>query len=242
MKLYVVGIGPGEAAQLTPKAAAALTHCQVVAGYSLYLSQIEPLLEGKERIATGMTGEVERCSLAIQAALSGKTVAVVSGGDPGVYGMAGLVLELAASHPTLTVEVIPGVTAATAAAAVLGAPLGHDFVVVSLSDRLTSRGSIEQRLRLAAQGDFIICIYNPASHTRPDTLQWACDILLKELVDTTPCGIVRQVGREGESSTILTLRQLRDTAVDMSTTVIIGSRSTKVLGNRLVTPRGYRDI
>jgi len=240
MKLYVVGIGPGDQAQMTPLAAKALQESEVIIGYTLYLDLIAPLLEGKHCISTGMKRELDRCRAAVDEALSGRTVAVVSGGDAGIYGMAGLVLELAAEHPEVEVEVVPGVTAACAAAAVLGAPLGHDFAVISLSDLLTDWLVIEKRLRLAAQGDFVICLYNPSSRQRADYLSKACSIVAAHLAPETPCGIVREAGRDGQQAHITTLKELAQKQVDMLTTVIIGSSKTVVTGGKLVTPRGYR--
>jgi len=239
MKLYVIGIGPGELPQMTPRAAQAIAASQVVAGYTLYLELIEPLLAGKERISTAMKGEVKRCKAAVDAALSGRTVAVISSGDAGVYGMAGLVLELAAPYPQLEVEVIPGITAACASAAVLGAPLGHDFAVISLSDLLTDLALIEKRIRLASQADFLLCLYNPASKKRADYLGRACAIVLENRPGETPCGIVRNAGRQSQRHKIMTLSELAHTPVDMFTTVIIGNSQTKIIGGRLVTPRGY---
>lgn len=239
MKLYVVGIGPGGVEQMTARAVRAIEGCQVVAGYAPYLEQIAPLCEGKTLLSTGMRGEVERCRMAVEAALAGRRVAVVSGGDAGVYGMAGLVHQLAAEHPQLEVEVVPGVTAACAAAAVLGAPIGHDFAVISLSDLLTEWELIERRLRLAAQAGFILCIYNPSSKKRADTLRRACRIVMECRDAATPCGMVRDAGRPGEYSRLLTLGELAETPADMSTTVIIGNSATRRMGGRLVTPRGY---
>lgn len=239
MKLWIVGIGPGGPFELTPRARAAIEESAVVAGYSLYLGFLRPLLAGKELISTGMRGEAERCRAAVRAARSGKVTAIVSGGDAGVYGMAGLALELAAPYPELEIEIVPGVTAACAAAAALGAPLGHDFAVISLSDLLTERALIEKRLRLAAEGDFVLCLYNPMSRTRPDTLRRACGILLGARGPETLCGMVRNAGREGQQVRVLTLGELGGARADMLTTVIVGSSKTRLVEGRLVTPRGY---
>lgn len=239
MKLTIVGIGPGRAGDMTARAREAIERCDVVAGYGLYLDLVEDLIAGKERISTGMRGEVERCRRAVDTALSGKDVVVVSSGDAGVYGMAGLCLQLAEGHPELPVEVVPGVTAALSASAVLGAPLTHDFAAISLSDLLTPWEVIAKRLRLAAQADFVLCIYNPASRGRHDYLAKACRILLESRDGDTPCGVARNIGREGESSKILTLAELVEYEVDMLSTVVIGSSQTKVINGRLVTPRGY---
>lgn len=242
MKLYCIGIGPGGAEQMTLRAVRALADCDCVAGYGLYLDLIAELIEGKERIQTGMTREVDRCTAARDAAKAGHTVAVVSSGDAGVYGMAGLLFEVCADDPEIEIEVIPGITAACSGGAVLGAPLTNDFACISLSDLLTPWEVIEQRLRGAAQGDFCIALYNPASKKRTDHLRRACDILLETLSPETVCGTVRNIGREGESYTLTTLGALRDTAVDMLTTVFIGNSRTRVIGGRMVTPRGYRGV
>lgn len=242
MKLYVIGIGPGGEEQMTLRAVRALAQCDCVAGYGLYLDLIAPLLAGKERIQTGMTREVDRCTAARDAALAGKTVAVISSGDAGIYGMAGLMFEVCEGHPALEIEVIPGITAAASGGAVLGAPLTNDFAVISLSNLLTPWEVIEQRLRAAAQGDFCIALYNPASKKRTDHLQKACDILLSVQPPEIPCGLVRNIGRAGESYTLTTLGALRDTPVDMLTTVFIGNSVTRVIDGRLVTPRGYRGV
>ena len=239
-ELYVVGIGPGNAENLTGAARAALEKASLLCGYTVYVDLLRPLYPEKETYTTGMTGEIERCRRCLERAAAGETVALVCSGDAGVYGMAGPVLALAPEYPGVSVTVIPGVTAALSGAALLGAPLGHDFCVISLSDRLTDWALIEKRLRLAAQGDFAICLYNPASKHRRDYLQRACDILLTEKGGDTVCGLARQIGREGESWRVLTLKALRDTEADMFTTVFIGSSQTREIGGRLVTPRGYR--
>ena len=239
-ELYVVGIGPGNAGSLTGAARAALEKASLLCGYTVYIELLRPLFPEKQYYATGMTGEIERCRYALSRAAAGETVALVCSGDAGVYGMAGPVLELKPEYPGATVEMIPGVTAALSGAALLGAPLGHDFCVLSLSDRLTDWALIEKRLRMAARGDFAICLYNPASRHRRDYLQRACGILLEELPGDTVCGLARRIGREGESWQILDLRALRDTEADMFTTVFIGSSQTRAIGGRMVTPRGYR--
>ena len=167
-------------------------------------------------------------------------MAMVCSGDAGVYGMSGLMLEIGVDYPEVEVEVIPGVTAALSGGAVLGAPLTHDFAVISLSDRLTPWDKIEKRLKLAAEADFSICLYNPSSKGRPDYLKRACDILLSVLPEDRICGTVENIGREGESRAIYTLKELRDTQVNMFTTVFIGNSMTKEIGGRMVTPRGYR--
>lgn len=242
MKLYVIGIGPGGEDQMTLRAVRALEQCDCVAGYGLYLNLIGSLIHGKELIQTGMTREVDRCTAARDMARSGHTVAVISSGDAGIYGMAGLIFELCQPYPEIEIEVIPGITAACSGGAVLGAPLTNDFAVVSLSNLLTPWETIEKRLYAAAQGDFCLCLYNPSSKRRTDHLQRACDILLTERSADTPCGLVRNIGRDGESFELMTLQELRNTAVDMLTTVFIGNSATRVINGRLVTPRGYRNV
>lgn len=239
-KLTVVGIGPGAESALTGAAKAALAEAEVLCGYTLYGELLRPLYPEKEFYTTGMTGEIQRCRHALELAAAGKTVALVCSGDAGVYGMAGPVLELAPEYPGAEIEVIPGVTAALSGAALLGAPLGHDFCVISLSDRLTDWKQIEERLRCAAKGDFAICLYNPASRHRRDTLRRACDILLETLPPETVCGLARNIGREGENLQILSLHRLREAEADMFSTVFIGSSRTREIAGRMVTPRGYR--
>ena len=240
-KLYVVGIGPGAADQMTVKALRALESCDVIAGYGVYVDLVKPLLPEKEYLVTPMRREVDRCRMAIDCALSGRTTAMISSGDAGVYGMAGLIFELAEGRD-VEIEVIPGVTAALSGGAVLGAPLTHDFAVISLSDALTPWEKIEARLECAAQGDLCIAIYNPSSHRRPDYLKRACGILLRHISADTVCGIVRNIGREGEEFRVMTLGELADTRVDMFTTVFIGNQMTKIIGGRMITPRGYRNV
>ena len=239
-ELKVVGVGPGGADCLTEQARRALTEAELIVGYTLYVKLLRPLFPDKAFADTGMTGEIERCRLCLREAAAGRRVALVCSGDAGVYGMAGPVLELAPEYPGVEVEVIPGVTAALSGGALLGAPLGHDFCVISLSDRLTDWSVIENRLRMAARGDFAICLYNPASRHRGDYLRRACAILREEKDGGTVCGLVRNVGREGENWRILTLDGLSEAEADMFTTVFIGSSTTLNIGGRMVTPRGYR--
>ena len=239
-ELYVIGMGPGDKQSLTGAARSALDRAELICGYTLYVELLKPLYPDKETYTTGMTGELARCRHCLEQAATGKTVALVCSGDAGVYGMAGPVLELAPEYPAVRMEIIPGVTAALSGAALLGAPLGHDFCVISLSDRLTDWTVIEKRLRMAARGDFAICLYNPASKHRADYLKRACDILLEEIDSSTVCGLARMIGREGESFRLLDLQTLRDAEADMFTTVFIGSSQTRNIAGRMVTPRGYR--
>ena len=240
MKVTVIGLGPGGGADLTGRARAALEACDLIVGYTAYIDLVRADFPQKETLSTGMRREVDRCRAAVEAARTGKDVAVVCSGDSGVYGMAGLIYEVAQEYDPIEIEVVPGITAACGGAAVLGAPLTHDFAVVSLSDLLTPWEKITARLTAAAQADFVLCLYNPASHSRPDYLQRACDILLSAGKDpATVCGTVRNIGRAGEAAALLTLGELRDTQVDMFTTVFVGNSQTKVIGGKMVTPRGY---
>ena len=238
-RLYVVGIGPGSHRGMTIAADEALREAEIIIGYSKYVELVRPYYPHKEYRDTGMTRETERCALALELAQDGKTVALVCSGDSSVYGMAGLIYELAGENSEVEIGVIPGVTAALSGGAILGAPLGHDFAVISLSDLLTPWETIEKRLRAGAAGDFCMSLYNPGSHKRTDYLQKACDILLETLPAETVCGLAMQIGREGETFRVLTLGELRDTTVDMFTTVFIGNSQTRVIGGKMVTPRGY---
>ena len=238
--LYVIGIGPGAYEKMTIEAAEALKSSDVIVGYTVYVDLVREHFPGKEFLTTPMKREVERCELAFAEAAKGKTVAMICSGDAGVYGMTGLMYEIGVRYPQVELKLIGGLTAATSGAAVLGAPLIHDFAVVSLSDLLTPWEKIEKRVELAAAADFVICLYNPSSKKRKDYLQRACDLVLKHQSPETVCGYVKNIGREGEEGHVLTLRELRDTQVDMFTTVWIGNSQTKNMGGKMVTPRGYR--
>ena len=239
MKLYIVGLGPGAQNDMTGRARAALEECDLIAGYTVYVDLVRDMYPDKEVLTTPMRKEVDRCRAAIEAAASGRTVAMVCSGDPGVYGMAGLCYELAVEYPPIDIEVVPGISAANGGAAVLGAPLMHDYAIISLSDLLTPWEAIEARLDAAARSDFVMCLYNPSSHKRPDYLQRACDILLRSKSPETVCGFVRNIGRIGEEAHVTTLGELRDTKVDMFTTVFIGNSRTREIDGMMVTPRGY---
>lgn len=238
--IYVVGIGPGAYEKMTIEAAEALRDCDAIIGYTVYVDLVREHFPGKEFLTTPMRKEVDRCRMAFEEAEKGKKVAMICSGDAGVYGMAGLMLELGREYPDCEVKVIPGVTAATGGAAVLGAPLIHDFALISLSDLLTPWEKIEKRLRLAAEADFVICLYNPGSKKRADYLEKACRIMMESKSKDTVCGIVSQIGREGESMRVLSLEKLMKTPVDMFTTVFIGNSQTVEIDGRMVTPRGYR--
>ena len=241
-KLYVIGLGPGSYEDMTMRAVKALASCDVIAGYTVYVDLIRDYYPDKEFLTTPMTKEEERCRLALETASAGKTTAMVCSGDAGVYGMAGLMYELKADYPEVELKIVPGITAATGGAAVLGAPLMHDFAVISLSDLLTPWEKIEARLRAAAAADFVICIYNPSSRKRKDYLARACRILREFKRADTVCGIVKNIGRDGEMKKILTLEELEQTEADMFTTVYVGNEQTKNLDGYMVTPRGYRDV
>ena len=240
-KLYVVGIGPGAAEEMTVRAMRALEACDVIVGYGVYVDLIRPLFPEKEYLQTAMRKEVERCRAAIECALRGKCVAVTSSGVAGVYGMAGLVFELAQGLD-VEIEVIPGVTAALSGGAALGAPLTHDFAVISLSDLLTPWETIERRLECAARADLCVVLYNPASRRRANHLKKACEILMRHASAETVCGVARNIGREGAQTQLMTLRELSDFPADMFTTAFVGNQHTRMIDGKMVTPRGYKDV
>ncbi len=238
-KLYVVGIGPGSYENMTQRAQEALRNSDILIGYTVYIDLVKEHFPDKEMLTTGMRKEVERCELALEKAAEGKDVAMICSGDAGVYGMSGLIEELAVKYEGVEVVTVPGVSAVLSGAAILGAPLMHDFAVISLSDLMTPWEKIEKRLLSASEADFVICLYNPSSHKRHDYLQKACDLVLKNQSPDTVCGIAKNIGREGESIEVLTLKELRDTEVDMFSTVFIGNSQTKKINGKMVTPRGY---
>ncbi len=239
-KIDIIGIGPGAYEQMTIQAAKTLEQCDVIVGYTVYIDLVKDHFPGKEFLTTPMKKEVDRCILAFEEARKGKHVAMICSGDAGVYGMSGLMYELGVEYPDVALSVLPGVTAAIGGAAILGAPLIHDFCLISLSDLLTPWEKIESRLREASKADFVICLYNPSSIKRHDYLQKACDIMMEYKEEDTVCGTVQQIYRENQKDTLITLKELRDTKVDMFTTVFIGNSQTKTMGNKMVTPRGYR--
>ncbi|MFA4828133.1 MAG: cobalamin biosynthesis protein [Thermodesulfovibrionales bacterium] len=263
-KLYIVGTGPGTIEHITPYAQSVIKESNVIVGYGTYLDLIKELTRGKEVISTGMTKEIDRCQKAVELAMSGRTVSVISGGDPGIYAMAGLVFEILKERrftiqdtgcriqteekrascimhhaSRISVEVIPGISALNACAARLGAPLMHDFAAISLSDRLTLWKLIEERLESAAKTDFVIVLYNPKSMGRPEHINKAREIILKHRAPETPVGIVRAAMRENESIVVTNLRDMLNYDIDMQTTVIIGNSRTFVWDNWMITPRGY---
>lgn len=279
-KIYIVGIGPGAYDMMTIQAVKALKNSDIIVGYHVYTDLVKEYFPEKEFLTTPMRQEAERCKMALEQANQGKTVSMICSGDAGIYGMAGLMYEVAEEEgfqiedfqvdaadtekclsvkpqaekayryhtdasgqekdKKVIMEVIPGVTAANSGAAVLGAPLIHDFAVISLSDLLTPWEKIEKRLSCAAEADFEIVLYNPSSHKRADYLQRACDILLQHISGDTICGYVENIGREGTESHTCTLRELRETKVNMFTTVFIGNSTTRIMQGKMVTPRGYQ--
>ena len=244
-KLFVIGIGPGAYEQLTFRAREAMEACDLLCGYKVYIDIVKEYLPDKEYYSTPMRKELERCRYACERAAEGRTVGMLCSGDAGIYGMAGVILKLAGEYD-VKVDIVPGITAAVSGAAKLGAPLMNDFCVISLSDLMTPWGVIEKRLRAAAAGDFSIVLYNPMSVNRPEHLKKACEILLEEKAPETVCGYVRNIGREGEESRVLTLSELKDTALDMFTTVFIGASNTERLCSpqeetKMVTGRGYSE-
>ena len=239
-KIYIVGMGPGSEDALTPQAKNALNMSDCIVGYNVYLDLLPDELKKKELISTPMKQEVRRCEIVYEEALKGKIVSIICSGDAGVYGMASLMYELKERYPNTTLEVIPGITAALSGAAVLGAPVNHDFCIISLSDLLTPWEKIEKRLRTAADGDFAIVLYNPSSHKRKDYLKRACEILLETMENNRPCGYVKNIGRDGQESGVMTLSELRDFEVDMFTTVFIGNSESRIIDGALVTGRGYK--
>lgn len=236
-KIYIVGLGPGDRDHFSYRAVAAIQDSHVIAGYGLYVDLVRDLTEGKEIISKGMKREIERANLAIAEAKKGKNVAVISGGDPGVYGMAGIVLELV--DDDIEVEVVPGITAATAAAASLGAPLMHDFAIISLSDLLTPYDKIMDRIKHCSMADMALVIYNPRSLGRQKHLEDARRIMLEYKSPQTPVGLVRNAKRGEEEVVITTLENLPNEEVDMLTVVLVGNSETRIQNGKMITPRGY---
>ena len=238
--IYVIGIGPGCRDLMTQEAISAMEDAEVIVGYKTYIKLVEDFIKDKEVVQNGMRKEVDRCQDAIDIAKTGKKVAVISSGDAGIYGMAGLILELITKQELdIPVKVVPGVTASIGAAAVLGAPIMHDFCHISLSDLMTPWEVIEKRLRLAAEADFVICLYNPRSRGRSEHLANAFKIMGEFKDGSTPVGIVKDVGREDQEKFICTFDTMDFERVDMTTMVIIGNKSTYIHDDLMITPRGY---
>lgn len=239
--LYVVGFGAGNREGMTIAAHEAILCSELIVGYTKYIEIVSGIYPDKKYASTGMKKERERVELALEESQN-KIVSIVCSGDSQLYAMASLAIELSKSYPGTDIEVVPGVTAAFSGGAVLGSPMTHDFVVISLSDLLTPMEKIEKRLYCAVEGDFVTVIYNPSSKKRADYLKKACDIFLEYRSPETVCGYVRNIGRDGQESRILTLAELRETAVDMFTTVFIGNSETRLINGKMVTPRGYRNV
>lgn len=240
-RIQIVGMGPGSREMMTPQAATAIAEADVVVGYTVYVELIRKSFPEKDTFTTPMRKEMERCRKCYEFAMEGKHVAMVCSGDAGVYGMASPVLSLGEEFPEVDVEILPGITAANSGAAVLGAPLNHDYCVISLSDLLTPWAVIEKRIRCAIQGDFALAIYNPSSRKRADYLKRAVDIMMSEgAASDRACGYVMNIGRAGTQAVTCTLDQLREASVDMFTTVFVGNSQTIIRNGKMMTPRGYR--
>ncbi len=241
--LYVIGLGPGDPSMLTEQAKTALRQSEVVIGYTGYFAGVQDLVRDKERVALPLTQETQRAQVAVDRALQGATVCVISSGDAGIYGMASLVLEVAAQQTSHAsgpeVTVVPGVSAVSACASLLGAPIGHDFAVISLSDLLTPWSLIETRLQAAAAADFITVLLNPKSARRDWQYGRAQEILAAHRAPETPVGLVRNAYRADQSVTTTTVARMTEPSVDMLTTVIVGNSQTRQWQSRMVTPRGY---
>ncbi len=239
-KIYIIGTGPGDEDFIIPKALKAMQNSDVIVGYKTYIELIKPFIKEVELVSSGMKKEVDRCSEVLQIAQSGKTVSLISSGDAGIYGMAGIMLEIIhKADAEIDVEVIPGISAATSAASLLGAPLMNDFVTLSLSDLMTPWELIEKRIKAACMGDFVMAFYNPRSKTRVKQLEIAVNIILEHYSGETPIGIVKHAMREQQQVTVTTLDQLLNQDIDMFTTLIIGNSQTQVLNGKMVTRRGY---
>lgn len=239
-RINIIGIGPGAEEQMSLQALRALEECDVIVGYPVYLRLLGERFRGKELLATPMREEIKRCHMCFEEARKGKRTALICSGDAGVYGLASLMYTIAEEYPDCELSVIPGITAANSGAALLGAPLNHDYCVISLSDLLTPWEMIEKRLRAAAEGDYCIVLYNPSSHKRAGYLARACSILLETLPQNRACGYAENIGRDGARTVTCMLRELKERTVNMFTTVFIGNSGTKILQGKLVTDRGYR--
>ena len=239
-KVTVVGFGPGSRGDMTQRAVDAILGADVVTGYTTYTRILNEFFPEKEYKATGMMKEIDRCRMAVEDAMSGMKVAMVSSGDSGIYGMTGLIYQLVQDMGAdVEVEAVPGVTAASSGASILGAPLMHDVAIISLSDLMTPIEKIMKRVELAGEGDFVIVLYNPKSHGRTEYIDRVTDILLGIRSPETPVGIARNIGRADENKTITTLGKLKEAEVDMFSTVFIGNSQTYVRDGVMITPRGY---
>ena len=242
MKLYIVGFGAGNFEGMTLQAKSVLEKCEVIVGYTVYVDLMKEYFPNAVFLTTPMKQEVQRVKLAFEQAQSGKNTALVCSGDSGVYGMSGLALQIGEEYPDVEVEIVSGVTACLSGGALLGSPLTHDFAVISLSDLMTPLEKIHKRIEYASLSDFVIVLYNPSSKKRKDYLRQACEIMLKYKSPETVCGYVRNIGRTGEESHIVTLAELQNIQTDMFTTVFIGNSETKIINGKMVTPRGYKNV
>lgn len=243
-KLYLVGIGPGNIDNMTYRAVDVIKKSDVIVGYSTYIDILKDIFDDdtlceKKIISTGMGSEVKRCELALDEATNGKTVAVICSGDAVVYGMAGLVYELSSKYDDVEIETVAGVTAAVSGSALVGAGIGNDFSVISLSNYLTEKEKTYKRIEFAAKSDMVIVFYNPNSNARPNCLKEACEFLLSIIDENTVCAVAKNIGRSDEMYEVMTLKKLKDTQVDMFSTVFIGCTKSIVVNNRMVTLRGY---
>ena len=239
-KLTVVGFGPGSKGDMTLRAIEAIENADIVTGFTTYIKILQEFFPDKEFKSTGMTKEVDRCRMAVQEAVKGSDVVMVSSGDSGIYGMAAIVYQVADEMDAdIEIDVVPGITAASSAAAILGAPLTHDTALISLSDRLTPWDLIEKRLDAAASSDMVIALYNPRSHGRPDLLEKAFAIMGKHKDPNTVVGVVRNIGRKDQDSWICSMKDFDFEKIDMFCTVVIGNSKTYALDGKMITPRGY---
>lgn len=239
-RLTVIGFGPGGYEDMTNRAVKAIQEAEIVVGYTTYVDLLRPMFPEKEYVATPMMQEVKRCEMAVDLAGQHEKIAMVSSGDSGIYGMAGIVMEVAKKKQAeIEIKVVPGITAASAAAAILGAPLMHDFSVISLSDLMTPIDLIWKRIECAGMSDMIVCLYNPKSKKRQTYVEIAADILMKYRSEDTPVGVVRHAGRKEESSYLTTLGELKHMPLDMFCVVLIGNSTTYIMDGKMITPRGY---
>lgn len=238
-RIYVVGMGPGREEMMTGEALKALDQSDVIVGYKVYLDLLGSRFRHKELLSTPMRREEERCRICFEEARKGKRTALICSGDAGIYGMASLMYEIGKEYTETEVVMVAGITAASSGAAVLGAPLNHDFCTISLSDLLTPWEVIEKRLDAAAKGDFVIVLYNPSSRKRRDHLKRACSILLRTIEGSRVCGYVENIGRDGTRACVCSLKELGDRQVNMFTTVFIGNSDSEIMNGKLVTKRGY---
>lgn len=240
-KIYVVGLGPGGIDDMTIKAKAILDSCDIIVGYKSYIDLVKPILGDKIYIESGMKQEIKRCTQVLDiASKSEKNIAIISSGDSGIYGMAGIMLEMADAN--VEIEIVAGITAAISAASIVGAPLSNDFCVISLSDLLTPWNTIQQRLKAAAIGDFVIALYNPKSNTRTTQLKKAINIISQYRNLDSIVAVVRNSGRKGQTSILCKLSELENQNIDMLTTIIIGNSQTYIVNNKMVTKRGYNKV